>query len=328
MKSWIFNGLLTGSVVLALYLPVRDLPDRRPLPAATEMVRYQTVKLSPSTGPLRLAGAWQVEVPDRRFGGLSALAIDQGRFLAVSDLGAVVRFDPPSVRSPRASIADLGDGPGDPGYKTSRDAESLVRDPQESGWWVGYEQGHSLWRYDDDFGLAAQSVDLDRPDWWRNRGAEGLLTDGAALLVIAENGREVMRIRGQGIERLPLDTGMDVADAARAPDGSGWLLLRTKGLGGIAQAIAPLVRTATGYRVGAKWAVPKARLDNYEGMAIAARPDGGWRYWLVSDDGHRIGGRTLVVALDLDPPPHKSKRPTSNAGRRNHRDSDAFRRLP
>lgn len=309
MKTRLFNDLTAGGwlalMVFAVYLAVRDLPNRTPLPPITAPLRYDPVTLSPVAGPLRIAGAWQASAPDRRFGGLSALAIDQRRFLAVSDLGAVIRFDPPSVASPQADIADLGDGPGDPGFKTSRDAESLVRDPRGRGWWVGYEQRHSLWRYGDDFRRSAQAVDLDRRDWWRNRGAEGLLTDGDALLVIPENGREVMRIGGHRIDRLPLDAGVDVADAARAPDGSAWLLLRIKGLGGVRQAIAPLIRTPTGYRVGAQWALPKAPLDNYEGMAMTARP-GGWRLWLVTDDGHLVVARTLLVALDLDTPPAKT----------------------
>ena len=81
---------------------------------------------------------------DPRFGGLSALAIDRGRFLAVSDLGAVIRFDPPSIRRPSASLRDLRKGRDRQGKKWARDAESLARDPNGRGWWVGYEQRHSL----------------------------------------------------------------------------------------------------------------------------------------------------------------------------------------
>ena len=276
-------------------------------------MQVQPVLLPAAEPPLRLAGAWELRVGDRRFAGLSGLAIDRGRFLGVSDLGAVVRFDFPSKPKPNAWIADLRSGPGRWGKKWRRDAESLARDPHGRGWWVGYEQVHSLWLYNSDFSRALASIDLRRDDWWSNRGAEGLLTEGNHLLVTAENGREAMRVAASGIERLGLDAGADVAEAARAPDGSGWLLLRSKGPDGITEAIAPLVRTEIGYRAGPAWVVPKDLFDNFEGMAIEARPGGGWRFWLVTDDGHRIMARTLLVALDYLPPRH-DKSPAPGAG--------------
>lgn len=301
MKSLFFNGLLMGGSVLASYLPMHDLEDRVPRPRVTVTVHFEAVGLPPMSGPLRLSGAWRVKAGDPRFGGLSALSIDRGRFVAVSDLGAAAVFDPPSAPSPRAFLSDLGEGPGDPGFKSSRDAEALARDPTRQGWLVAFEQRHSVWRYDQDFANGSRFADLDRPDWKRNRGIEGMLIDAGGLLLAAENGREAMRIDPRAMRRIAWAVGMEVADAATAPDGSHWLLLRGKGVRGIAQAIAPLVPTATGYRIGGRWALPKAPLDNYEGMAIAARPGGGWRFWLVTDDGHRVMARTLLVALDLDP---------------------------
>ena len=305
MKSLFFNGLLMGGAVLATFVPMRDLPDRIARPPRLSKLHYSPVQLAPVAGPLRIAGAWQVDSDDPRMGGLSALAIDRGRFIAVSDLGAVASFDPPSAPEPQASIRDLEDGPGNPGFKTSRDAESLARDRTGQGWWIGFEQRHSIWHFQGDFAEGTPFADLDRPDWRRNRGVEGLLVEADSLLLAAENGREAMRIDERGIGRITWAAEMEVADAATAPDGSQWLLLRGKGLGGIVQAIAPLVRTASGYRIGVKWPLPKAPLDNYEGMVIAPRPGGGWRYWLVTDDGHRIMARTLLVALDLDRPPQK-----------------------
>ena len=309
MKPLRFKDLtlatLVAPMMLALYLQIRDLPDRHPRAPRTAPLRYTLITLSPVSGPLRIAGAWQVTVPDPRFGGLSALAIDRGRFVAVSDLGAAVRFDPPASASPTARIVDLVEGPGDPRFKTSRDAEALARDPIRRGWIVAYEQRHSLWRYDDDFAHGALVADLDRPDWRQNRGIEGMIAGRDAVLLAAENGREAMAVGARGVARISWAVGMEVADAATAPDGTSWLLLRGKGLRGITQAVAPLVRTATGYRIGTGWPLPKAPLDNYEGLAIAARPGGGWRLWLVTDDGHRILARTMLVALDLQAPPQK-----------------------
>jgi len=299
-KSRFFNGLLMAAVVLAAYLPIRDLPDRRQLPERTMMLNFQPIALPATALPLRLAGAWVMTADDPRFGGLSALAVDGGRFIAVSDLGAVLRFDPPSNDRPQIAISDLVEGPGPVGRKTSRDAESLVRDPRGRGWWVGYEHRHSLWLYDDGFAIARAAIPIRRPDWWRNRGIEALLADGDGLLALAENGREAIRVDSRGIHRAQLESDWDIADAARSPGGAIWLLLRSKGREGIMQAIAPLVPSARGYRIGRAWPLPKATFDNYEGMVIRPKPGGGWRFWLVTDDGHRFRARTLLVALDLN----------------------------
>ena len=309
MKPLRFNDLVLGALVapmmLAVYLQIRDLPDRHPRALSTVRLRYTPITLAPVAGPLLIAGAWKLTAPDPRFGGLSALAIDRGRFVAVSDLGAALRFDSPSSPSPTVQIVDLAEGPGDPRFKTSRDAEALARDPRRRGWLVAYEQRHSMWRYDDDFAHGAIVADLDRPDWKRNRGIEGMIAGRDAMLLAAENGREAMAVGARGVARINWAVGMEVADAATAPDGTSWLLLRGKGLRGITQVVTPLVGTATGYRIGTAWPLPKAPLDNYEGLAIAARPGGGWRLWLVTDDGHRILARTLLVALDLPAPPQK-----------------------
>ena len=236
---------------------------------------------------------------DPRFGGLSALTIDQGKFLAVSDLGAVVHFDPPGRGSSRALLADLRIGPGPAGRKKSRDAEALVADPRGRGWWVGYEQRHSLWLYDSGFKQALAAIPVRRA-WRDNRGIEALIADGDGLLALAENGREAIRVNASGLHAIGLESGWEVAEAARAPDSSTWLLLRSKGPAGIVQAVAPLIANRHGYRIGEVWPLPKAAFDNYEGMAISAKPGGGWRFWLVTDDGHRFMARTLLVALDLD----------------------------
>ena len=301
------------AVVLA-YIPVRKLPDLHSLPAVTVPLAVRPVPLPAAVAPLRLAGAWELAAQDPRFTGLSALALDHGQLLAVSDKGAVIRFDFPTKQRPTAWLADLRIGPGPWGKKWSRDAESLAPDPGGRGWWVGYEQIHSLWLYDPTFQRAIRSINLDRPDWWDNRGAEGLVADGDGLLVTAENGRDAMRVSETSIERLPLVAGADVAEAARAPDGSAWILLRSKGSDGVSEWIAPLIQTRAGYRSGPAWPVPKDMFDNFEGMAIEARAGGGWRFWLVTDDGHKIMARTLLIALDYVPSARHDKSPATGTG--------------
>lgn len=307
------NGLVVFGAVLASFAAIDRLPDRQALPRAELPLAIWPVRLLPPGGPLRLAGAWQLSVADPRFGGISALAIDGDRFLAASDLGAIIRFDRPGSPQPTAEIADLGEGPGPFGSKWARDAESLAPDPQGRGWWVGYEQRHSLWLYDFGFRRAYSRLALDQFQWRDNRGAEALLAERDGVLALGENGRDALLVRSGNAQRLRLQSGADIADAARSTDGRGWVLLREKTLVGIRQSIAPLERTGTGYRVGRGWPVPKDALDNFEGMAVEALPGGGLRFWLVSDDGHRIMARTLVVALDYLPPRH-DKSPATGAG--------------
>ena len=302
MKSRLFNGLIVGFSIIAAFAALHELPERHIRPAVVLPLHYAPVSLPPATPPLRLAGAWAMEVGDKRFGGLSALVAGGDRFIAVSDLGAVANFDPPTVARPMIRLSDLQQGPGDPGKKRWRDAESIVRDPRERGWWVGYEQRHSLWLYDQVFERAIAAVELPELGWGDNRGAEALLAAGDSLLALGENGRDAIRVGTGQPELLKLYADTQIADAARAPDGSSWVLLRSKGRDGIIQSIAPLRRTQDGYRVGPGWPVPKAAFDNYEGLAISALADGGWRFWLVTDDGHRFMARTLLVALDLDVP--------------------------
>jgi hypothetical protein len=317
-KMFAFNGLLVGVFVLLAYLPIGKLPDRRARPVAVEMLSIQPVELPAPAAPLTLAGAWVLNASDPRFAGLSGLALDQGRFLAVSDLGAVIRFDRPHSSKPKAHIQDLRIGPGPFGGKFSRDAESLARDPLGRGWWVGFERHHSLWLFGADFNRALARVDLSSFNWSDNRGAEGLLVQGGQLLALAENGRDAVRIDDSGLTLLELQADGDVAEAATAPDGSAWLLLRREGMSGISEWIAPLLPSRDGFMAGPAWRLPKGEFDNYEGMAIEQLPDGHWRFWLVTDDGHRVMARTLLVALDYLPPAH-SKSPATSAGPSNNR---------
>ncbi len=312
-KMFAFNGLLVGTFVLLAFLPISKLPDRMARPISVQNLSIQRVELAAPAAPLTLAGAWVLDAADPRFTGLSGLALDRGGFLAVSDLGAVVRFDRPSASQPKVVIQDLRTGPGNFGSKFSRDAESLVRDPRGRGWWVGFERHHSLWQFDEGFTHALASVDLGRFNWPDNRGAEGLLVHDGKLLALAEGGHDAVRIDDKALTLLKLYTNSDLAEAATAPDGSEWLLLRHKGMSGISEAIAPLLPVRDGFMAGPPWTLPKGEFDNYEGMAIEKLADGRWRFWLVTDNGHRIMARTLLVALDYLPPA-QSKSPATSAG--------------
>jgi hypothetical protein len=313
MKSLVFNGLMMAVVVGLAYLPIRDLPDRQPMASANMPLAYHRVELPPAERPLRLPSAWALESGDPRFGGLSALAIDKSEFLALSDRGAVVRFTRPDSARPMVSISDLRKGPGSFGSYRTRDAESLVRDPYGRGWWIGFEQNHSLWLYDDAFERTLASHALNRP-WPLNSGAEALTVRDGQLLVLGEDGEEAVRVENGRLAILNLHADGRIADAARAPDGSTWALLREVGPHGVRQSVAPLQQTHDGFRLGSSLPLPKGSFDNYEGLTIEARPDGRWRFWLITDDDFRSISRTLLVALDLEAIVRHDKSPARDAG--------------
>ena len=313
MKSLVFNGLIMAAVVVSAYQLIRDLPDRQPMASINMPLAYNMVELPPAERPLRLVNAWILETRDPRFGGLSALSIDDGEFLALSDRGAVFRFARPDSARPMASISDLRKGPGSFGSYRTRDAESLVRDPFGRGWWIGYEQNHSLWLYDNAFERTLASLTLNRP-WPLNSGAEGLTVMDGQLLVLSEDGEEAVRIENGRPAALKLHANARIADAARAPDGGIWVLLREIGPQGVRQSVAPLQKTHDGFRLGTSWPVPKGSFDNYEGLAIEAKPDGRWRFWLITDDDFRSISRTLLVALDLEMVVRHDKSPAPGTG--------------
>ncbi len=70
-------------------------------------------------------------------------------------------------------------------------------------------------------------------------------------------------------------------------------------------------------------AQPKAQLklanpltvDNLEGVAAVASPNGGLRLYLISDDNFSSAERTLLLAFDLDPAPRRAVNPPGKPSR-------------
>ena len=219
------------------------------------------------------------------------------------------------LHRPGHRFSDLQDGPGDLGKKSSRDAESLVRDPDGRGWWVGYEQHHSLWLYDDGFGRALARVDLPGLAGLTIAARKGCSSGIGRYWSLPKMAGTRFRSGSAGTRILKLQAGADVADAARAPDGSYWVLLRKKSLVGIEQSIAIARKTAWRLSGRRPMPLPKAPFDNYEGMAITSLPDGRWRFWLVTDDGHRFNGPDAADRARLrSGGPRHGKSPAEGAG--------------
>ena len=299
-KASIFSYLAIATSILAIHCWLHSLPNRSDRPDRLAAVRFIPVHFAPSGfAPLRLAGAWKVEVDDPRFGGVSVLALDKGGLLALSDSGTLVLLPKPG-RDRRAFVRDLPAGPGTPRFKHNRDSEALAPDPDGRGWWVAFERWNQLWLYDPSWRRALGHIDLGRDRWRANRGIEAMVADGGALTAFPESGREWLDVRAGRMRVRPLQNSFGyIADGVRLADGRLLLVTREFSLAGIVKTLVavdengprPILRALAQLRLGA--------IDNIEAVAAEPRRGGGTRLWLMTDDDFRPQATTLLVALDL-----------------------------
>ena len=283
-KGKFFSSLALALPIFAAALWHIRQPSRWPAPDRVVSGRAVEVALGSGTR------GWRLTAPDQRFGGLSALAVDGEALVALTDSGVVVRFAPPVAGAPlRIALHDLPGGPGNPLRKSSRDSESLLRDPDGRGWWVGFENRHSLWLFDDGFSrvLAKRRLPVH---WPVNRGGEALAWSGKGPMALPENG-------GPAVGG-PVTAPAGTADATRLADGRLVLLVRRITLGGFDTQL--WVGAGAG-KPAQRLALDLGALDNMEGIAAMPLPGGGTRLWIVSDDNFRPWMRTLLGAVDLPP---------------------------
>ncbi len=278
-----------------------SFPNRIELGWRDSTVDFRPIALDGGEiAPLRLAGAWRVSSRDTRFGGISALSIDRGRLLALTDAGAIIRFSPPGRRPGVARIGELPDGPGTGAFKRNRDSEALLRNPRGRGWWVAFENRHELWLYDRHFRRALGRIALNRPRLRANRGIEGAAADRGALLLFPEKGDHLLRVAGFRVQSVAIAGARGrISDAVALGDGRLLTVERQLGPLGFRNALAIVERAGPGYRFGRRIALPLGPIDNVEGLAVERLADGSRRLWLMTDDNFQPPMRTLLIALDL-----------------------------
>lgn len=312
--------LLAAFVLLATFAPPA-LQHREPPPAVT-LVRYAPVPLSESEpalkrlGRLDFLGAWALTSNDPRLGGVSALHVESGEALAMSDAGWRIRLPLPQGPGPvRADIAMIDEGPGQPGDKASRDVESLV--VQGGLAWIGYEQGNAIWRYDRrSFDRRSSAAPPAMRRWSDNAGPEAMvrLPDGRFLVFAEGEGgdSEAVLFSGDpsvaGTAALTLryrpPEGYRITDAAVLPDGRLALLNRNVGLfaGFTARlTFATLPRLTRGALiVGEEAAAFEGNVsrDNFEALSVA-REGSRTILWIASDDNYNPLQRTLLMKFAL-----------------------------
>ena len=296
IKSSLFNGLIVALLVVGAHRWFAGLPDRVPRADAVAAVRFDQVALdAPGFAPLTVAGAWRVTSADPRMGGVSALAVDRGGLLALTDSGVTIRLPKPGAATGTAEFRDLPAGPGRGFTKAGRDSEALTIDSDGRGWWVTFENVHSAWLFDRDFRHPVRSIDLEGLGWRANLGAEGAVSTKDGLLLFPESGAEMVRIDGQGMQRRAIvNPDGRLSDAAMTPGGRIIVIARNYSPAGFKShlllvdkgALRPLARLALG------------RLDNAEAIAAEPLAGGGTRLWVMTDNDFRRRVPTLLVAID------------------------------
>ena len=295
------GALLLIAATLFAHLWFLTFPNRRELGWREARIAFHPINLEArGFGPFRLAGAWRLTSDDPRFGGISSLAIDHGRMLALTDSGVLIRFSASDHPSAPAAIGELPDGPGSGAFKRNRDSEALLRDPAGRGWWVAFENRDELWLYDRDIGLALERIRLGKRVWGSNRGVEGMASDGRGLLLLPEQGDRALRVTGRRARTLPIaDARGRISDVVAVGPGRYLAIERRLTPLGFRNALVALVETRSGYRFGSRSALPLGPLDNVEALAIERLPNGRRRLWLMTDDNVQPPMRTLLIALIL-----------------------------
>jgi hypothetical protein len=309
----------------ALATNVAVPPDSPPPGPAMATLEIRHVALDQSAparrrvGSLDFLGGWVLSSDSARFGGLSALHVENDRVAALSDSGTLFRFAlPQGAASESVRIDPLGDGPGPATHKSNRDTESMV---VLGPWlWAGFERHNMIWRYRlADLAAAASAQPAPMREWRANSGAEAMvrLADGRFLVFCEGSDDEqslsdVVLFEGDPADprtparllhyrRVP---GYRVSDATLLPDGRLLILNRRfEWLEGFSLVVtaAELPDLSPGATIVPRELArlqPPLTIDNMEGVSVTSE-GGRTIVWLVSDDNFFPLQRTLLLKFAL-----------------------------
>lgn len=140
-------------------------------------------------GELYFRRGWSLAGSDPRFGAISAMSIEAGRVIALSDAGTVLLFDLPagSVPASRLRLHPLPRSSG--AGKLERDTEAMVVDRDKA--WIAFERRNRVARFrTGDWSERAGTNPAAMRRWGRNSGAEAMVRlAGDRFLVLAEGPR-------------------------------------------------------------------------------------------------------------------------------------------
>ena len=311
--------LLAAFALLTTFAPPA-MQHREP-PPAVSVIGFAPVALDESApgsnrlGRLQFLGGWALTSNDARLGGISALHVEEGEALALSDAGWRIRFPvPPGRGRVRAEIAMVEAGPGPLGDKANRDIESMVVAKDSA--WLAFEQFNAAWRYDRrTFAARASARPRAMARWSNNAGAEAMvrLADGRFLIFAEGSGGDSEAllfagdpaVPGTPVRRLRYrpPEGFRITDAARLPDGRLLLLNRDVSLfeGFTARLTVAAPPGKAALIRGDELAAFEGSVtrDNFEALSIT-QEGGRTILWMASDDNYNPLQRTLLMKFALD----------------------------
>jgi hypothetical protein len=272
-----------------------------------------------TVGPLRFIAGFELNSPDKRFGGLSGLSIGtDGTLTTVSDKGdwltARLRLDDKG-RLLGLSGGHMGrlaaeDGAPLPDTAEWRDAEAIESDGR-GGFFVSFERVHRVMHYANL--TLPPTLFIDQAPIAGDPANEGpeaiaVLSDGRLLIVMEGRRNDTGDLVGwikdrNGLAALSYaPTGLfKPTDFAVLPSGDVLVLERRYTRIGGAAARLSVIDDRT-IRAGARLETREiARLeapltvDNYEGLAVLPAPGGGWHLLILSDDNFNPLQRNLIL---------------------------------
>jgi hypothetical protein len=316
-----------AALVLLAILATLNLNGRSaPAPSAHDaVIRFEGVPLDNSApgrvrlGKLHYLAGWSLSSPNALFGGISAMHVEAGTVVALSDSGHIIRFPVPTA--PNGSVPGrvdpLIDGPGSPLRKQDRDTESLAVAGNHA--WIGYERRNMVWRYRiTDWRSDAHAAPVAMAHWPKNGGAEGMvrlhdgrflafsedarLPDGSSQLLLFDGDPTLPHSRSitLGYRGVP---GFFATDAEELPDGRLLILNRRFSIAGIFTAKLVIAALPCAGRLvnGTIVATLKSPLtvDNMEALSVTTE-GGRTIVWIASDDNFSQPlQRTLLLKFAL-----------------------------
>ncbi|MGF1550027.1 MAG: esterase-like activity of phytase family protein [Sphingomonadaceae bacterium] len=316
-----------AALALLLFLGTFIWPEPvDPPPAESEPLPLTLAPLAAppgaSAGPLRYVEGWRLGSAHPHFGGISALHVEGGRVVALSDSGLLFEFPVPQGDSASGTLRPLPGRVHQGAHKTSRDTEALVVSRQAA--WATFEVRNAVARFDPGLAeLEARRRPRAMRGWPHNGGAEAMVRladgrflifserergpEGALALLLFGDDPAAAASRATNLGYRP-PPGYRPTDAALLPDGRLLVLNRRFSIfGGFSAALLladlPPLRQGTvisGRVIAASGgAFPKG---NFEALAVSEEKDG-LTIWLATDDNFVARyQRTLLLRYAWEPP--------------------------
>jgi hypothetical protein len=335
MKSLMVRNFILSVLVIGLVTPLLASCSTRSMALATEhsrLVQLTAIDLDPKHpernefGRLTVLSAYELRSNDRRFGGLSGLAIGgDGKLYAVSDTGYWVSAQ--MTLDTEGKLLDLTgwiiqpilSTTGAPVRNPLHDAEGLTRAPDGS-FLVSFEKAHRIWRYPPP-PLTWRSLPVPVPvpaevaQSPSNGGLEGItiLADGRLLALTEEFGNPDGSFKGWLIEGerffalsyLPAE-GFQVTDCAALSNGDVIVLERRYvplGILSVRLTLVPGRQIQPGAKLRGEELLRleyPLNVDNFEGVAVQENASKEPLIYIVSDNNFNSFQRTLLFQFRLN----------------------------